>query len=452
MSLRAQIISQTRRPRFGRVGDYTALPELGKDSLARDGTIVVRKERARDDDESELFLIQLDGRAFGLRQEDNSMLAGLDIKPTELHQLVEVCRAVWREVITTSVERRRFGIWKTNERPLLKRIRQDEAFLRRIGARLARAGADLFGGVFAMGCPRLPELRKRLQEGLTAAECVITVYADEFFLPWGMLYFHPPEAGKLDPLGSNWRPEGFLGYRHVIEQATDDFVPVPAIIASDTGLSFGFTFDPRIEIQEGIAYIRSQRRFFQSQGTLRSNERSTKRQIEDAFRAENFPDQVSYFFLHSTTAGKDGHILPARFFLGRESVEAAEIKAWCEARALASQPLFFFNACQAGQMRTPFYESFALLLLELRARGLIGPQVDIPTLFAEKYAQRFFAAFLAKGGTPGMRVGEIVKDLTRSFLKSDSGNRNTDLNNPLGLVYSLYKGLDCYLIWQNAVR
>jgi hypothetical protein len=270
---------------------------------------------------------------------------------------------------------------RRKEQPLLKRIRQDEAFLRRTGALLARAGADLFGAVFAKGCPRLPQLRKRLQEKLTAAECVITVYADEFFLPWGMLYFHPPEAGELDPSGENWLPEGFLGYRHVIEQATDDFVPVPAIMAGDSGLSFGFTFDPGIETEEGIACIRSQRSFFQLQGALLRSERSTKKQIEDAFRAENFPDQVSYFFLHSTTAGKDGHILPARFFLGRESIQAAEIKAWCEARALASQPFFFFNACQAGQMRTPFYESFALLLLELRARGLIGPQVDIPTLF-----------------------------------------------------------------------
>jgi hypothetical protein len=51
-----------------------------------------------------------------------------------------------------------------------------------------------------------------------------------------------------------------------------------------------------------------------------------------------------------------------------------------------------------------------------------------------------------------MRVGEIVRDLTRSFLKSDSKNKKDNLNNPLGLVYSLYKGLDCYLIWQSAGR
>ena len=77
------------------------------------------------------------------------------------------------------------------------------------------------------------------------------------------------------------------GYRHVIEQATDDFVPVPAIMAGDSGLSFGFTFDPGIETEEGIACIRSQRSFFQLQGALLRSERSTKKQIEDAFRAEN---------------------------------------------------------------------------------------------------------------------------------------------------------------------
>jgi hypothetical protein len=90
-------------------------------------------------------------------------------------------------------------------------------------------------------------------------------------------------------------------------------------------------------------------------------------------------------------------------------------------------------------MRTLFYESFALLLLELRARGLIGPQVDIPTLFAQEYARRFFAALLAKEVSPPPRVGSIVRGLARDFIDKD--------RNLLGLAYSLYKGLDCYLAW-----
>jgi hypothetical protein len=435
MSARAELLSMTRPERFSRIDDYTTLPKLGANSVVRDGAITVRKEKTNDG--YEIFSVQLDGPAFGLAEGDKPMLEGLNLSPTRLQEHVDVCRAVWREVIATSSERRsRLFRRRRTEQPWTARVQQDEDVLRKAGARLACAGADLLKVTFSKGTNGLPALRERLRSALAGADRVITVYADEFFLPWPMLYLHPVGAGELAADGGNWRAEGFLGYRHVIEQATDNFVPTAAIPADSSGLAFGFTFDPAIDAEQGVSCIVAQQKFFAEQSALRREERSSKRDVEKAFR-EPLRDQISYFFLHSRTAAEEGRIVPGRFFLGQDHIEAAEIRSWCE--TLPSEPLFFFNACQAGQMRTLFYESFALLLLELRARGLIGPQVDIPTLFAQEYARRFFAALLAKDVSPPPRVGSIVRGLARDFIDKD--------RNPLGLAYSLYKGLDCYLAW-----
>jgi hypothetical protein len=64
----------------------------------------------------------------------------------------------------------------------------------------------------------------------------------------------------------------------------------------------------------------------------------------------------------------------------------------------------------------------------------------MPVGFACEYARRFFSAFLTPAPPAKVRVGELVRNLAREFLR--------DHHNPLGLVYSLYRGLDCYVGWE----
>ena len=432
------LVEFSRTPQFDTVGDYTVLPEMVPDALPRNGAIVIRAQSARSGKTA--FIIELSGPAFGRAQSEPPLLAAVALSRMELQAAVEVCRRAWRKVIEKSGDRRRwFG--SSAEQPWMLRVKQEKDLLEREAPFLARAGDDLFKVLFERGSNGLGVVRDCLRTALSGPPLLLTVYTDEFFLPWGMLYIDP--AGQPPVRGGGmWQREGFVGYRHVIEQATDSFVPMAALPGHDT-IRLGFTFDREIESQQGVRCINTQMEFFRQCAGLRPTERQTKREIEEAFRLAPFPDHVSYFFLHSITTGNSGGTIAAQFLLADELVEASEIRAWTSG-PFVLQPLFFFNACQSGQMLTPFYESFALVLLDLQARGLIGPQIDIPTVFADEFARQFFARFLRQDGSTGPQVGEIMRDLARQFFDQDS--------NPLALAYSLYKGADCYVDWQVQER
>ena len=112
--------------------------------------------------------------------------------------------------------------------------------------------------------------------------------------------------------------------------------------------------------------------------------------------------------------------------------EVSDIRQWLGRRTLDSHPLVFLNSCQGGQMESLFYHSFAAELLVRKATCVVGAQIDVPLALAPEYARRFFARFL-KGYE---HVGAIVRDLAAEFL-----NR---YHNPLGLIFSSYRGLDTY--------
>ena len=93
-----------------------------------------------------------------------------------------------------------------------------------------------------------------------------------------------------------------------------------------------------------------------------------------------------------------------------------------------------------------FYDTLARRFLEKKAIALLGAQVDLPARFATEYAKRFIEEFLKRPSkeimsSQPLRLGDLVRTLTRRFL---DGHRN-----PLGLAYTLYRGLDCYVEWDN---
>jgi hypothetical protein len=99
------------------------------------------------------------------------------------------------------------------------------------------------------------------------------------------------------------------------------------------------------------------------------------------------------------------------------------------------------NACQGAQLNSVFYQGFANTFLSRDASAVIGPQTEIPAVFAGEFARRFLDAFFAGGrdrdGNLVRQVGSILWDLRREFLDR--------YNNPLGLLYSLYRGADVFL-------
>ena len=84
-------------------------------------------------------------------------------------------------------------------------------------------------------------------------------------------------------------------------------------------------------------------------------------------------------------------------------------------------------------MSSMFYDAFGLELLKGGANCVLGPQVDLPSPFAAEYAIALFSRFLN-----GERLGDVVQDIARQCL--------LDRHNPLGLIVSMYRGLDTRLV------
>ena len=91
------------------------------------------------------------------------------------------------------------------------------------------------------------------------------------------------------------------------------------------------------------------------------------------------------------------------------------------------------SSCEGGQLSTFHYTAFGRHLLDAGARCLIGPQIDLPRLFAAEFVKRVFERFLV----PSTPLGDVLRDVARDFAFQHG--------NPLGLIFSLYRGLDVHL-------
>jgi hypothetical protein len=123
-------------------------------------------------------------------------------------------------------------------------------------------------------------------------------------------------------------------------------------------------------------------------------------------------------------------------------VSAYDFERWANGTKLPTSPLVFINACQGGQMTTMFYKSFAVELLHEGVVGLVGTQIDVPAVFAVQYAKEIFEKFFDRPTTKKQRLGPLVRKVNQKLWDQN--------NNPLGLVYSLYRGINCFIDWTEA--
>jgi len=70
---------------------------------------------------------------------------------------------------------------------------------------------------------------------------------------------------------------------------------------------------------------------------------------------------------------------------------------------------------------------------------VVGPQIEVPAVFAGEFGKRFFECFIAQT-TPPPLVGGVLRNLAREMWQ---------VRNPFGLVYSLYAGADCHIRWSS---
>lgn len=311
----------------------------------------------------------------------------------------------------------------------------DRQHLDTIGIELARAGDTLFWALF--GDPGMKEITALLRRALRAGEHVITMESDTLFAPWGLLYTPPRENEQLVGPGASWSIDGFWGYRHLVEHnfsrtpGFDSRIHVPGgqVVA-------GLNVDRDVDNEHPpTPFIEPVIEFFRER--TRAVVRNSKDELAHALTGARFDDHITYFGCHAEVSGVGGGLPePPYLALGdKKQIRGVELIGWLAQRSgqsLPNRPLVFVSACQGGQLCSRFYGAFGRDLLQHGARCLLGPQIDLPRRFAAEYTTRLFSALLE----PGTRLGDVVRALAREFAD--------DHRNPLGLIFSLYRGLDVH--------
>jgi hypothetical protein len=260
-----------------------------------------------------------------------------------------------------------------------------------------------------------------------------------------MLYTHPVANEILDPSkGKNWRKEGFWGYQHTIWHNPGSIGVKFAI--QPEGKLLSVNFDDRLARAFKLPIIDQHVQDIKALVTDGTIQRTKKAELHKAIMDNRDTlERILYFYCHGHGADSDAGpdlAKPHLVLSDGETVCADDFLDWADGK-LPTSPLIFINACQGGQMTSMFYETFAAALLNLGAVGLIGAQIDIPAVFAVEYGKRVLSQFLARQGSR-TRLGRIMSEANRTFFDQH--------RNPLGFVYSLYYGVNCFINWATVSK
>lgn len=386
-----------------------------------------------------------------VKDEDGQLIGQSTRTANEILARSDECRRAWLESVVGLSES---GIDPETQKKRFTKPFQDA--WNQVNARerltaaaptLALAGDRLFMAIFeGSGNEDLKVLAATLRSMLVSRSCHLAITSSEIFLPWGMMYTHPVQGQRLAPDGANWRKEGFWGYQHLVHHN-----PVQLRLAATGRLNpqasalLSVNFDDRIARNLNLPVIDSHINVIEKLVAEPRIRRTKKAELANDFtnNRENL-ESILYFYCHGKGIGADSSKpLEPHLILTDGEVNAGDFEHWAGGgdKPLSTSPLIFINACQGGQMQTLFYQSFAVTLLKQGAIGLIGAQIDVPAVFAAEYGQRIFSAFFAKSKEP-VRMGRLLQKVNRMMWD--------DHNNPLGLVYSLYRGVNCYIDWQSA--
>lgn len=363
----------------------------------------------------------------------------------EMFALAEECRKTWKSTLVdhrgqTEVDgKTKFGFpfqdkWDFQEGTVV---------LVDIVPRLARAGENLFTSIFEKKCDDgLKEIGQTIRRLLASADRCVAITSDKLFEPWGMLYTHPVEGEKLADDGSNWVKNGFWGYRHIVQQTPKSYKHANAIQPdAEGGIPASVNVDDRLSTALNLPVIDDHIEFLRGLGA--KIKRTKKSELELVFKENRRKlERILYFYCHGHGSGSGASTSPPCLEMTDDFVSAFDFERWADGAKLPTSPLVFINACQGGQMTTMFYESFAVELLNEGVVGLIGAQIDVPAVFAVQYAKEIFEQFFDRTTTQKQRLGPLVKKVNQKLWDKN--------NNPLGIVYSLYRCIDCFIDWPDA--
>jgi hypothetical protein len=265
----------------------------------------------------------------------------------------------------------------------------------------------------------------------------IEIVAERFTFPWSLLY----DRDDLKPDLSNVDPEGFWGFKHVIEYTPEFAIATPVnfvpeiTVSGNLGLSF--VCNTTIDTQMNRPIIAGQRDFLKTMQGITMTECPTTIELCNLLNNPDDASQVLYFYCHavSNLPGEKGGVGGSKVVLsdGPITLDDLNFNAPLDKPPLKSAPLVFMNCCQSAELSPYLYDGLVPYLITKGARGVIGTEVDTPALFASEFAQQFLSRFVAGG----QRLGDLLLDMRREYLLNK--------NNVMGLVYALHSSGEIYV-------
>jgi hypothetical protein len=247
----------------------------------------------------------------------------------------------------------------------------------------------------------------------------IQISAQDFFLPWEMLFCPPRQGEKIE--------EGFWGFRYNICRTVlyaGRSVTKPALVA-DRVPDVSFLSEPDDSPgQMGLLEeLRRDRRIVLNQlAPLEPGQAEQEmKAVEVFFRRKS---HVVHVGCHAFAEGedRDSYFKVACAF----PLRLGYLMDKC---TLKGEPLVLLNACNTGVNPRSTADFVRVFLGRLGACGVIATEYDVPETFAVEFARKFYEGFLA-----GETVGEALLSARRYFLEKR--------RNPLGLLYSAYVELE----------
>lgn len=382
--------------------------------------------------------------------------ADLAASPAEVRAAAARLRGRWKEVLVDHQPVDGQG------RPLSGRLRpyassadlsgEPEAELRKALSELTRSGASVLFDVLLGGDdPHTERFRMYLGEALAGEGLRIRFDSDALHLPWPMLCLEPDDAPEtLDRLFAR-----FLGHRHQIEHTGDAYVSLAhrPLEGRTVRAKFG-------QWRSRQASWFAQWRIGRGKAVVSLNHdiavgaRTRAQEVADALSAgthytvrttyddlvrdlarEDLDEQLMYFWCHGRFVSN--HPEPAYLAIQLSDGQifdghsVRELRAQYRLVPTPFRPFVVLNACHGGVSAGDADRSFlGRRLIEYGAQGVLGPQIEMPQMFAAEYALEFVTRYLRGKDT----AGKITLDLARHFAAR--------YRNPLACAYALHCGMD----------
>ncbi|MFN8501211.1 CHAT domain-containing protein [Kouleothrix sp.] len=315
--------------------------------------------------------------------------------------------------------------------------------------KLARAGAQLYERLFyAPGGDGARQLGDRLRELSRGARLRVRVVAETFFIPWGLLYDRAlADADQIDP-------EGFWGFRHVIEcQVPSSEVRSPTVLSEEAEPAATPAIEPREQLELAFVgnnaldtqfnqlqqpIVQTQRQFMAALPNVRLAEFATVPELYALLSDASSPAQLIYFYcqLVHKRASDAGGIDASALGLTDARVKLSELKERTPPGArLPGAPLVFLNTASSAELDPTRFEGFTPFFLAHGARTVVGSETNMPAVFAAEFGQEFVKRFAAGEQS----AGNLLLNMRRAYLQQR--------NNLLGLLYALYGDADTQVVW-----